>query len=65
MLSEEEQEKEMLDDIDFFWKIYRDMLHSGKTNVTSLNTLIRALKAAHRYYKGDLDDKRMVEEEND
>lgn len=54
----------MLDDIDYLYKNYRDMLSQGKTNVTALNTVIRALKAVHRYYRisGDDDDKLMNEE---
>jgi hypothetical protein len=64
MLSEEEQEAEMLDDLDSFWNTYRDMLQKGQTNVVALNTLIRGLKAVHRYYKGD-DTKLVDEERND
>lgn len=50
MKSDEEIEKELLDDLDFIYHSYRSLLEKGKTNVTSLNTIIRALKEAHKYY---------------
>ncbi len=64
MLSEDEQEQEMLDDIDYLYKNYRDMLSKGKTNTTALNTVIRALKAVHRYYRISDDDDKLMNEEN-
>mgnify|MGYP006325308117 CR=1 FL=1 len=62
MLSEDEQE--MLDDVDYLYKHYRDLLSQGKTNVTALNTVIRALKAVHRYYRISEDDDKLMNEEN-
>jgi hypothetical protein len=43
----------MLEDLDFVYRHYREMLSSGRSSVSALNTVIRALKATHRYFAGD------------
>jgi len=50
---ESEDEKDMLDDLDFIYNSYRTMLSSGKTSITSLNTVIRTLKEVHKYFSID------------
>jgi hypothetical protein len=51
--SNKELEKELLEDLDYVYKIYKDSLCSGKTNLISLNTLIRVSKLVHRFYNND------------
>ncbi len=48
--SEEEMEREMLDDLDYLYQVYRKHLEAGNTSVRAMNTVIRALKAVHAYY---------------
>ncbi len=50
MKNDDEIEKELLEDLDFIYQSYRSMLEKGKTNIISLNTIIRALKETHKYY---------------
>lgn len=66
MKSEDELEKEMLEDLYYLYQMYRKQLDSGTSSVKSLNTLIRALKHIHRYYSGeDLEKNNIAEENND
>jgi hypothetical protein len=66
MLSEDELEKDMLEDLDYMYQVYRQMLNKGQTNITQLNTVIRALKAVHRYFrKDDSDEFKIVNEDNE
>jgi hypothetical protein len=65
MITEENMESEMLNDLDYIYQIYRKLLEERKTNVRQLNTLIRALKHVHHYYtldKGDSNDIKEIEE---
>lgn len=66
MLSEDELEKDMLEDLDYMYQVYRKMLAKGQTNITQLNVVIRALKAVHRYYRSDDSDEfKIVNEDNE
>jgi len=56
MKSEDELEKEMLDDLDFIYNSYKSMVSTGKTSITSLNTVIRTLKEVHKYFSLDSED---------
>lgn len=63
MKSEEEEEKEMLQDLDYIYSSYRELLTQGTSSVTNLNTLIRALKHVHRYFNQS--DNNLNQEEYD
>lgn len=63
MKSEEEEEKEMLQNLDYIYNSYRDLLDQGNSTVTNLNTLIRALKHVHRYFNQD--NNNLKKEENE
>jgi len=65
MLTEDEEENEMLDDLDYMYTLYRKMLDNKQTSITQLNTVIRALKAVHRYYRNNDDDDKIIIEDNE
>lgn len=63
MKSDEELNKELLEDLDFIYQSYMDMLKQGRSRVTALNTLIRALKETHKYFnyiQRDVESKKLV-----
>lgn len=53
ILSDDEMENEMLDDLDYLYQAYKIELQKKKSPIKTLNTLIRALKHVHRYYSDD------------
>lgn len=42
--------EELINDIDYIYNSYKVMLSEGKSSLNQLNTLIRALKEAHKYF---------------
>lgn len=62
MITEDELENDMIDDLDYIYQAYLSLLKQKKTNVKQLNTLIRALKHVHRYYSFDKNDSDDIQE---